>query len=500
MSRTVVINTSPMSFRVKIEKNGCLEGTTVFLNDYCRKFVSFKYNNLYRQMVASTIYRYYNKKTHELYLPRFDLDNFTAFLTSRGVRYVVNEIPRSIGKRVSIKIHDWFKPKSEIQEKSILYLTTSMTPVRGLNIQPGAGKTAAFIKSTADLGVRTLIRVGGMVEQWVNEIKKYTTCTDDDIYVIQGAASIKKLYEGIDKTIFPKYIVASLRTIQAYAEDVDPNSQLPPFDEFFDRCKIGVSGVDEAHLNFHANFIIDMRTNAGIIIPLTATFKVADEKAKEIFDLHYPLDMRFGGQYYSKYVDIISVRYTQASQVGLPMKLFKGPNGYSHIKFETWLLSKGRQSHLEPYVDSVILPLMHSYYISRKEENERALVLCSTTEMCKYYIERFKEAFPELKVELYVAKSPDSILSEADIIVSTTGSAGTGRDIKRLRFCLNTISIRSEPTNEQILGRLRELTYSEIPPVFAYPYWACVPSHRDHAQYREQLYRPRGKSFITMNY
>ena len=839
MSSTVTIHIAPMSFRVKVETDGRLSGTGVYINTYCRKFVSYEYNHIHKKYIASSIFRYYNKKTKEIYLPIYDLQDFKRFLMENGVSYIDKPIKLSDGKPVDVTVHSWFKPKSEAQAKAIEYLTTAKTPLRGLNVQTGGGKgnllserikvpggrikmgdikvgttitawdgtptkvngvyplglrdsykitfgdgratvvtddhlwkcfytnttakrqwdvrstsqmktilgyannrlyiplvipedgptkdfpldpyllgyligngsiskhsigfdtidsfvveefnrllpkdsttifrrrthwsikskskctrssvvntlsdlkllgcrswekfipeeylhgsreqreslmqglmdsdgyidtkstcsytsvskkladgvvylvrslggmahitekrkyytykgkkllgrlayqvnirpkepsklvrtprkacranddtqytkglklkvtsiepdgkaemqcisidhpdklyvtddfivthnTAAFIKSAADLGVRTLIRVGGMVEQWAAAIKEYTKCTDDDIYIVQGMASVDKLLRGIDKKFKPKFIVASLRTLQGYAEDKENWSKFPDFDDFLNICKIGLVCIDEAHLNFHANFIMDLRWNSPITVPLTATFKVADPKIKEIFDLHYPQEIRFGSGVYKKYVEIRAVRYNGASPFGLPKSMFKNNKGYSQIKFEAWLLDKGR-GHLSAFTKNCILPLVWSYYENRREDDERMLMLCTTRAMCDYYADVFKKEFPDRKIGIYVSGSPDEMLSTCDIILSTPGSAGTGRDIKRLKFCLNTISLRSEPTNEQILGRRRELPYSSVAPVFAYTYWGCIPSHLDHAQKREFLFMPLAKEFI----
>lgn len=759
MSSTVTIHIAPMSFRVKVETDGRLSGTGVYINTYCRKFVSYEYNHIHKKYIASSIFRYYNKKTKEIYLPIYDLQDFKRFLMENGVSYIDKPIKLSDGKPVNITVHSGFKPKSEAQAKAIEYLTTAKTPLRGLNVQTGGGKslsvsadikvpggwtkmgdisvgdtvtawdgtpstvtgvfpqgildqykvsfvdgrtthassdhlwkvyltsstsvkpewtvtnteaimthignngkaaiplvlpekspdidltdhgesfdyagriaidtatslpdiylkgsekqtesliqaimdhsgeqeedgshsvtttsfalahqivylirslggiatlttqddksykigvvvknpkrlfrknkhkagtvnfdlkldiasiepdgkaemqcisidhpdklyvtddfivthnTAAFIKSAADLGVRTLIRVGGMVEQWAAAIKEYTKCTDDDIYIVQGMASVDKLLRGIDKKFKPKFIVASLRTLQGYAEDKENWSKFPDFDDFLNICKIGLVCIDEAHLNFHANYIMDLRWNSPITVPLTATFKVADPKIKEIFDLHYPQEIRFGSGVYKKYVEIRAIRYNGASPFGLPKSMFKNNKGYSQIKFEAWLLDKGR-GHLSAFTKNCILPLVWSYYENRREDDERMLMLCTTRAMCDYYADIFKKEFPHRKIGIYVSGSPDEMLSTCDIILSTPGSAGTGRDIKRLRFCLNTISLRSEPTNEQILGRLRELSYSSVAPVFAYTYWGCIPSHLDHAQKREFLFMPLAKEFI----
>ena len=60
-----------------------------------------------------------------------------------------------------------------------------------------------------------------------------------------------------------------------------------------------------------------------------------------------------------------------------------------------------------------------------------------------------------------------SVLKDADIVVSTTGKAGTGLDLKGLVLAINSVSSGAEVMCKQMFGRLRkrddvELVYCDL--------------------------------------
>lgn len=499
----VEVYTTSLSYRFHTTPGGEIlcgngkTGTGVFLKGFFSCFDELSWNRIWKQYVVVRKYRYYDNEQRLAYFPKYDLDRFLTFLTLNGLRYRIIPITPCPGKDIIVPMIDTFKPKDERQAKAIDHLINSKTSVRGLSLMAGGGKTATAIRTVSALGKRTMIFCSGLVEQWTEAILKFTKLSESEIYIIKGRESIDLLLKEIDKTIFPSFIVCSIKTASLWANRFNEYEHLPNFDRVCNLFNVGIRIVDEAHLNFYANYIADLRMNAAVTILLTATFDKTQPEIKIIFDNHYPKSIRHGEGDIDKYVDVKCYEYDIAYPGGLPSKFYKSDRGYSQIKLESWLLGKGKL-YLDEIYETVYKVIIDTNYAEVRDTGEKLLVLCATGDMCRFVRDRIAEDYPDRSVAVYMSEHSDDVYKDNDIIVSTPGSAGTGRDIPMLRTCLVTISVRSAPLNIQMLGRLRKLLSGNTP-IYAYTVCLSIPAQRKHAQVREEIYRNRALTFSTIH-
>jgi len=489
----IEIKLSSQSFRVSAAPDGLLYGTTLSLRSYLTRFSHMKWNQQLRRNVLLRRYVYYNDKTQTLHIPRYDLFAFCQLLQQYGIAYTTTELPLQYGLDVTIPIKAGITDRDERQTKAIHHLTTSDDTVRALSLATGVGKTYCLIRTLSHIGKRAMVCVGGLVEQWKEAIFTFTDLTEDDIYVIQGAPSMSKLLNQIDKTIFPKIILCSLGTTRNYVIDHVSYQDHPPFDALFDLLQVGVRAIDEVHLNFWLTMMLDLRSHAAISVVLSATFDRGDMQVKRIFDAHYPKLIRFGENEYDRYVDIYSYSYHAGN---LPMKAYMTSMGYNHSKFEEWLLRRGG-TKLEYIYGITYGPIIFSHYVNIRHPGQKLLILCSTRDMCQWFKQRLELDLPKIEnftINLYLYESAESVLTDSDIIISTFGSAGTGRDIKGLRTVLMTIATGSDITNLQTLGRLRPLNNTDTT-VYAYVWNRGIRAHHNYQTIRRNTFRNRGRSF-----
>jgi superfamily II DNA or RNA helicase len=490
----VILYTTPLSVRVRIDKYGNLIDYPSFsIYKYLEKFCEFHFDPRIRQYIRDKRYTYYNKETSTVSIPLYDIDNLVQLLNKFRIAYTIQPIPLCVGKPIDIEIDSAYPDREELQTQAVDYIIHSKENVVALALQTGKGKSSCAIKSIAGIGKRAMICVNGLLEQWKEAIKKFTHCTDEDIYFIIGIDSVDKLLAQIDKTIFPKFILCSTSTIQAYATDKLSYRDFPPFEEFCDRLNIGVRVTDEAHLNFHANMMLDLRMNTHKTILLSATFDRSNKFVKKIFHQHYPREIRFGEDEYKQYVNIHAYRYSFGMGI-VPSRAYKTINGYSHAKYEAWLLDPRNLNRLEYVYRSVFSPLIYSHYINIMRPGQRLLIICTTHEMCRWFETTLSRDTPHLVSKIYISETEDVILSEADIIISTPRSAGVGRDIANLRSVLITSAIGSESLNEQMLGRLRELPNGDIPE-FCYVCNTEIPPQNKYHEIRRNIFTQLGRSF-----
>lgn len=482
-------------FKFKVSKAGILENN-ISIRKLMSAFLSFDFDAKAQQWVLARKYLYYNENTGELHLPRHALEYIKESFLKLGIEVNVVLLPPTPYKEVAIKMNPkWIPRHNQIAAIDYLSAEDSTDPIRGIALQTGQGKTFSLNYALSKLGRRAIIYVGGLTEQWRKAILEQTLLKKEDIYIITGSASVQKLLWQIDKKLKPKVIIASISTMRNYMNGGEMYRNTPAFEKFHEICKIGVRVIDEVHLNFHSNLLMDLQCNVASTLVSTATFSRTDPVGKWVFDLTYPHRIRFGSGSYKRYVDIYDVTYRLGYGMTNP-RLFKTPSGYNHSKYENWLLHK--ISRFGQIFREVWFPLIEGFYLNKKKPGQKLLVLVATHEMGYTLVSNLRGRCPDLIVDLFIGSSEDAVLDYADIIVSTPGSGGTGRDIQNLKTTLLTIAIGSQPLNEQILGRLRELKDDDTP-IFVFVSDKGVSKHMDYRQVRRELFYPKAKNYHTVD-
>lgn len=490
----VVIHTTTQGFRINVSRKGEIKGSPLFVMDFSRRFENWQYNRLTERRELVNEFFYFDKDKEVCYFPKFELENFKGFLTDRKVTFDVIDLAPEKGKHVNFLMLPHVSYKNEKQRTCVEFLTNKeVGPVRGVALQTGTGKTVAYIMALQKHGVRSMTTMTSRLEQWVKEMGSYTTLDEDDIYIIAGVASLTKLFSQIDKTIKPKVILASAKTIRNYLEYGPGYQHLPHPSEMCEKLGIGIVGTDEYHEHFYTNFLIGIILNPALFIPITATFLASDPFVKNIFDQFIPKEIQFLGGDYEKFVNVTAYQYTSAGHQIKPFH-YMSPRGYSQQIFEKFLMGRGRKV-LDALVEDAIIPIIQTHYINVAEPGERFLFLCSSTKLCDHLEGIFKRVFRDKKISVFYSGMPTTVLERYDMILSTPGSAGTGRDIKNLRTCFVFENVDSETRNLQFIGRLRGPPQMMNTPEFAYISFSCIPQHVKYHNSRAMLYGARAKQF-----
>lgn len=348
-----------------------------------------------------------------------------------------------------------------------------------------SGKTYMAIRSIIAIGKRTLIVVpASLIKQWTLSIE---AMSDAKIGIIQGSKTIYDIIASgyaIDSDI----LLASISTMYEYASGTsDTYSIAPPVRSFIKGIKVGVKIVDECHLNFSANNLIDIQSDVEHNIYLSATYLRSSKNSRAIFRRIYPDEIKYNGNDYNKYVNITECRYT----VGPINPNFVTTNrGWSQYKYEKFLLRS--ITKISDYLHRVLHPVVEHYYVSKRKPGQKLLILVGLTEFAEFLTQWFKSMYPDLISTAFIYGTEEASVLESDIIVSTIGSAGTGKDIKGLRTMILFHSFSSETLTYQTIGRLRKM---EDTPEFVYMVNTALDATRRHAEIRRPIYRHIGASF-----
>lgn len=447
---------------------------------------NYEWDNINLKRVPLQAFTKYDKDTELLYVPINSLDHIVDMLETSSIPVSITDEEPYEERDIKIKMRSDFVPKKE-QVGVIEYLSSPLPHRKGLATATGSGKTVSTIASVVAYGKAAMIVVSGLQDQWIRQFQHFTDI-GDNIYLIQGYRSLINLMESEFK---PDVMVFSLETLRQYVTQQPQYIGLPVLDDFLRYFGVGFKAMDEVHMNFHAQTMIDLSCNVNNNIYLTATFGASNFYTRKIINLIYPPDMRYGEHSHIKHVEV----YCYTFRGSVPEKACMRRRGYMHAKYERHLLR--RKFAIQQYFEKLMI-IIQEQYILRRQRDEKMLVYFARIEMAKYAQKWFQANFPNLKSMLYIGGVKDDVLSKADILVTTPKKSGAGTDIKNLLFVLNTVSFKTEIGTEQMRGRLRQLPKGRTP-TYAELVDLNIPAHCRHMKERSYVHKRSAKAYHVVN-
>lgn len=456
-----------------------------YLRELFKELLSdYEYDKRKHAYVLMNRYYYYSKAAGEFIVPAAYLHDVISHLEGLNAIYTVENEQLVKGRSIHLKMKKDFKPKQN-QIAAIDYLASENPPYnKGLSLMTGAGKTVVTIASIVKRKKAAMIITSGLTEQWYREIMKFTTAKDE-VVIIQGIRSLLDLMEAEKK---PSIIIFSLETLRRYVNREENYKDIPPYDKFIQYFGIDTKVVDECHLNFRANTVVDLHSNIQNNVYLTATFTSTNPQTRKIFNKIYPDDIRYGAGVRDKYIDVYSYTY----RYNVPPKCYTKMRGYSHVGYEKYFFK--RITKLQWFFESVLVPVINSHYDNRCAHGQRLLIFFSTINMIMEAKRFLTSQYPNRKVGVYIGGSEDKAYNDYEIIISNYKKAGTGKDIKQLYVVINTISYSSQTLTEQMLGRLRRLPDGSTPRYIELVNAYCLP-HLKHRHYRQEIQKRLCKDY-----
>jgi len=402
--------------------------------------------------VPNKKYLVYEPETKNLIIPVNAVDIIKEKLEEYHISYDIQPEALIEPRHITVQMKPDFKPR-DAQIPVIDYLTSDFPYRKGLSTATGSGKTVSSIASIVKSGKVGMIVCSGLTEQWERAIFQFTTAKKEDVCLIKG---FKSLFDLMNSDYMPSFIIWSLETLRLYVNRAENYAELPPYDKFLEYFGVGIKLMDEVHLNFHAETMIDLRSNVANNWYLTATFLSANASTRRIFNMIYPQDLQYNPNGRDKYVKVQIVQHHGL----VPERYCVRQRGYNHAFYENFLIKK---KLIDVYFQQWYRPCIESYYINYAAPGEKMFIYFARLEVIDRVVELLKETYPKYKVCKYVNGVPDSVLKENDIIVTTPKKASCGTDCPMLRTVINTVSMRAPALVEQIRGRLRKLKSGNQP-------------------------------------
>lgn len=318
--------------------------------------------------------------------------------------------------------------------------------------------TFIAVKALQSINKRTAILViPKYIEKWMDDVIKYTDIDKEDIYVVQGGESLMNLM--LEEDISYKFIIFSMRTVSNYITDYEEGKMPYPIQppDLMDHLGIGVLLNDEMHQHFHALTKAMLYFDVEQAIGLSATLVSNRKEIDKIYSLIVPYENRISNIIKpDKFRHVRSIKYTLEMNRRIQYKRAKG---YNHILFEQSICRNSIA--LRDYIN-MICYYVEIGYIQRYQPGEKLLIFAASIKLCTILTERLKQRYPKLDVRRFVEDDPYENIINAEISVSSIGSAGTAIDIPGLITCINTISMSSLQANLQAIGRLRKIPDREV--------------------------------------
>lgn len=444
----------------------------------------------------NSMYAFYDRATCRLHVPISFCDDIISIFRQCYAEVIEQKLPDYPLRKIDIKMNPSFQDQPH-QVNLIAKCSEPIPGMKGLAMQTGKGKTYSAIKSAINLGYAVMVIVDGLVDQWIDDgASSFLNCTNatkDDVYRLQGFESIARLTE-FPITYKPSIFVASLTTMQQYATKSDRGGYdmlSVSYKEFFEKFGIGTKIVDECHLNFHANVHMDLLTNVPYNLYCSATFGQSSKETRRIFDKVFPESIRYGTAEYDKYVTTYFYNFSGEVQERRCVRA----RGYMHVRYEADIMKSDRK--LNSHIEQQFVPVINQHFVRFYKPGYKMLIFCSSIEFVRAVVDKLTEKYPEFKIQEYIAGSDTDVLKSADIIVSTTGKAGTGLDIKNLICAYNTVSMKTPILTQQMIGRLRKMSNVELTYVDR-----CDTNLRSqcrHADERKCVLRSISKNFYEFN-
>ena len=443
---------------------------------------------------SSLLYAFIDDRDSSIRIPVYYTQRLIRNLNYNKEEYKLKKSKRHISKTKHLAPHIRIKSSYtpyDYQIPHIEFLSNPHTNHKLLDLQTGKGKTFCALNAICNLNRRTLIIVPPtLLELWYKSIKDILVIREDkDIYVIKGKQSIINLesFNTDDDSNIPSIFLASNNTLSSYINNLNKYPPtFPPCLKLFKRFRFGTKVIDEIHLNFLRNLLIDLNTSIPHNLYLSATPGRSSYRSNFIFNNVYPLEIRSNLSIDDKYIIDYEVFYELRGR--LPVRYFNIRNrGYSQIRFEKYILK--RDFLYKQLVYNVILPLIKIFYLNDTKARKNKLLIFVALQKTAHLLKDMYSSMDEfkgVKITTFLGGDPDSYLRENDIIISTLGSMGTGKDVKGIARIISLVSIRSPILLKQMVGRMRKHETDQI--VF-HLVNQIVPSHLNHYRQRLGTYR-----------
>lgn len=416
----------------------------------------------------------------------------------RGTDLEIEEVPLYEPMPCKFKIKD-FSPWEE--QADLVDFIVSPGTRKCITLQPGGGKTLISLFAAERLGTRfAVVTQGGYAERWVPEFYKVMGLKPEEVRVCRGVIALLKLFKEVNTRSYRKVkaLFISVTTIRDYIKEYSRENNLlgkniPHPSKLYEFLGVGFRILDEAHKDFHANFIADLYTHIPKSVYLTATLLSRDPFILRMYELMMPSKLRRDSGKLNIYVEVIQVNYylKDANKV----KYLNHQGQYSEIAYEYFLMDNELRMRK---LAGKLADYISKTWADERIPGDRIIFWVGLIDFADKLVELLREYLPDLRINRFTSEDDYSIVEETDFIVSTLGKSGTALDIPNLVRCYMFTAVDSPNANVQAFGRLREFKKRDDV-VCQFHFFVChdIPKQVDYSHTKRSLLKPRAAKYLS---
>lgn len=442
-----------------------------------------------------------NFERDEYRLPRSLLKEFLEFAQSRGynpTRIKIEVVPELVGIPTQFEFQPGYENTRPGQDEWINY-QLAPGPVKVNNASTGFGKTYMALRTMLKLGQRSLITVQPRyVATWIKALGDILKLKPEDVLVWEQ--DLSRLPDVLARgDVNPKIIILTITRIDVYLRNEKKDAGVPSLDHIFDRLGCGLRIIDEGHESIHQICMSLFYGNFPKLLLLSATLTADDPFINKIYKIMFPFHIRLKEPEPENYIDVVAYLYDiNPRKYNLKTMQF---GSYNDLTWEQSIL--GNKAVFQFYFE-VAKKAFEDYYLNVREEGTKCLFFFSRVNMCEAMLAKFQEHYPGMDFATFTGEDTKGKDADKDkylkheIVITTPGSCGTGKDIRGLVSVISFHMVSSQQRNKQMIGRLRELLKmfgGLITPTFVFPVCKSQPKHRDYTKKREIAFEAKKKSF-----
>lgn len=409
----------------------------------------------------------------------YDEDTDTLFL-HKGVdlQYIQRLL---LNMEVSYKLYDPYRPMKFEYEEIIAPRDDDQVDVinfiAGINHhssnindsqlflvkKPGFGKTYCSGVGLCKYKTKTLIIMhrDSLRTQWLNSLYNMSGLSSNEVHEISSSEELYNIAHNKHHFDYDVYLMthatfrAGMKRINSMKVAMNITKNLG----------IGMKIIDEAHLEFRDTILMDMVFNVKRNLYLTATDGRSSKDENSIFRhvfssaTYYKPSSFLTGEGPKKWVNYTSVAVNTKCNPNIYRYRVAGGRGMNPASYGKWVIQYDKHNtHFKCCYD--ILKMIYE-----KDQYAKVLLfmpLIDLCDECAYFLKRKLSYDLNFQYELDIrtinsknSKKDNDYAKNADVIVTTIGSCGTGTDIPGITAIISCSPYVSKITAEQVFGRIR---------------------------------------------